>query len=602
MWPYSPSVLGNILYAWSDGLNAFIIKDQSGQFVTIAGTNLIPDTVQARQAGTDDNSLFSGSLHFSLSQGTYFDLVIAATNEGFHKTAEAYKAALNGPYAIYTNTSEYYRKFLNSTLSITTPDKTFNEGYTWAKTATDQFFVNTPGIGKSLVAGYAPTGQGWYGGHTVDGRPGYGWYFGRDAEWSGYAMLDYGDFSNVKEILSTFIKFQDLNGKIYHELSTSGIIHYDASDATPLFIVLAGRYLKHSGDLEYIRKNWAGIKKAIDYCYSTDTDGDLLIENTNVGHGWVEGGSLFGSHSSLYLTGCWAAALQEAAYMSGALELNELSGNYKKDAGRVKEIINEDFWNPEREFYYQGLFADGTYHAEPTILAAVPLYFGLGDEDKAMKVIGQYALNAYSSDWGCRIVSEFSPLFSPNGYHTGSVWPLFTGWTALAEYQYGHYVQGFMHIMNNLQVYKHWGLGYVEEVLHGLEYKPSGVCHHQCWSETMVLQPIVEGMLGLEPNAVEHEISLSPRFPPQWDDVSVNHIMGRDINMKMELEAVELLEQAIKLDPSNKKAYFILARLYEKLENREEAIQTWEDFIALNPDKKDIERAEKHLKRLKDKE
>ena len=74
------------------------------------------------------------------------------------------------------------------------------------------------------------------------------------------------------------------------------------------------------------------------------------------------------------------------------------------------------------------------------------------------------------------------------------------------------------------------------------------------------------------------------------------------INKKMELEAVELLEQAIKLDPSNKKTYFILARLYEKLEDREKAIKTWEDFIGLNPDERDIERAEKHLKRLKEKE
>ena len=102
-------------------------------------------------------------------------------------------------------------------------------------------------------------------------------------------------------MLEFYQKFQDLNGKIFHEVSTSGFVHYDASDATPLYIALAGRYLHYSGDIDFIKESWPYIKKAIDYCYSTDTDNDNLIENTNVGHGWVEGGGLFGSHTSLYL-------------------------------------------------------------------------------------------------------------------------------------------------------------------------------------------------------------------------------------------------------------------------------------------------------------
>ncbi len=95
---------------------------------------------------------------------------------------------------------------------------------------------------------------------------------------------------------------------------------------------------------------------------------------------------------------------------------------------------------------------------------------------------------------------------------------------ALAEYQYGHSLQGFSHIMNNLLIYRHWSKGFIEEVLHGLEYKPSGVCPHQCWSETMVLQPAIEGMLGLECNALEKSLTLAPAFPFDWDSVSAEHI------------------------------------------------------------------------------
>lgn len=73
------------------------------------------------------------------------------------------------------------------------------------------------------------------------------------------------------------------------------------------------------------------------------------------------------------------------------------------------------------------------------------------------------------------------------------------------------------------------------------------------------------------------------------------------INKKMESEAVELLEMAVKLDPINEKAHFILARLYEKLEKKQKAIQVWEKYLLLTTDKKYIGIAKKHLKRLRNK-
>jgi len=51
----------------------------------------------------------------------------------------------------------------------------------------------------------------------------YGWYFGRDGEWSGFALLDYGDFQKVKSELEFYGKYQDLSGKIFHEATTSGL-------------------------------------------------------------------------------------------------------------------------------------------------------------------------------------------------------------------------------------------------------------------------------------------------------------------------------------------------------------------------------------------
>jgi hypothetical protein len=147
----------------------------------------------------------------------------------------------------------------------------------------------------------------------------------------------------------------------------------------------------------------------------------------------------------------------------------------------------------------------------------------------------QYASNAFTTNWGTRILREDSKLFKPTGYHYGSVWPLFTGWASLAEYRYDNDVQGFSHLMNNLNIYKDWALGFTEEVLNGAEYQPSGVCPHQCWSETMVLQPAIEGMLGFDADAANHRISLAPAIPAVWDSLSVSNIRCGDRNISFRM-------------------------------------------------------------------
>jgi hypothetical protein len=81
-----------------------------------------------------------------------------------------------------------------------------------------------------------------------------------------------------------------------------------------------------------------------------------------------------------------------------------------------------------------------------------------------------------------------------------------------------------MHIWNNLFIKNHWALGFVQEVMNGAIYRPSGVCPHQCWSETNILHPAITGMVGWKPNALDSSALLRPRFPMSWDTVSVANL------------------------------------------------------------------------------
>ncbi|MCX6249997.1 MAG: GH116 family glycosyl hydrolase [Bacteroidetes bacterium] len=537
MWPYSEKVLGTICYTTDSVNHSFVVRDKSGNFVSVFGANCSPlQTIEGPYSGFVTNGkpeewkgipsndfAVTELQRYQLTMNDCIDFVYSGSSKGYKEAADEFSIALINPYRIYQNALQHVHNLLGSKLIITSPDQDFNRGYCWALIGTDRFFVNTPGMGKSLVAGYATTRKGWDGAQKISGRPGYGWYFGRDGQWSGFALLDYGDFGKVKSELEFYQKYQDLSGKIFHEASTSGIIHYDASDATPLYIILAGRYFRYTNDTGFLRQSWPNIRRAIYFCFSTDTDKDHLIENTNVGHGWVEGGELYGSHATLYMQGCWADALEESANMAHFLKDPE-GENFHMESGIIQDIINKDFWNDEGQFYSYGKNKDGSFRSEPTILPAVPLCFRMGETQRANVVLSQYASNAFTTNWGVRIIRDDSPYFKPTGYHYGSVWPLFTGWAALAEFNYGNYQQGFSHIMNNLMVYKNWGQGFVEEVLNGAEYKPSGVCAHQCWSETMVLQPAIEGLLGLDIKSQENKIVLTPHLPANWDSLSVRNI------------------------------------------------------------------------------
>jgi len=549
MWPYSENTTGTIAYEWHQGIQAFRIEDLKNGFSIVAGINKKPvyqAIGQYEQTGITPGLLHSGStqspdsvfvtsttqqhqvsaiLLLDLQANDRFDVVFAASANNKKEATDLYRKAIPRPYWVYLTALRNHEKSTQSYLSIQSPDRSFDEGYQWALSGTGKFMINTPGIGRSLAAGYSTTSYGWDGGHRINGRPGYAWYFGRDGAWSGYALLQAGAFEDVRSMLELFIRYQDPSGKIFHELTTSGVVHYDAADATPLFLSLAGRYLNYSGDVNFILRNWNAIEKSLQYCFSTDTDQDGLIENTSVGHGWEEGGMLFGTHTTLYLASCWAEALKQSAYMANIAGKRIMALKLSKEEGKVLNTINTSFWNPESSFFYHGKYQDGTFHPEPAVMAAVPLLFRqVNDTSQWKPVLTTLSTNEFSTDWGVRIIGENSPAFRPDSYHQGSVWPLFTGWTSLAGYQYGRSAQAFSHLMSNLLTYRSWALGYVPEVLHGSEYKPYGVCSHQCWSETMVLQPAIEGMLGLERDAIENRISLSPRVPAHWDSLKIQNI------------------------------------------------------------------------------
>lgn len=538
MWPYNSDASGTITYQYSRPLNGHIISAQDGGLNTVVRYSQLPTYQSVKE--NEANKGVEVLAGFDTRKTRYLDFCISGSTSSYTEAIQQLPRKASGPDSLLINAGRYYSNLFGSHLVIETPDSNFNEGYKWALARTDQFLQTTPGIGTSLMAGFGTTARGWNGRHSISGRPGYAWYFGRDAVWSAMAINAYGGFDMVKEILRSFARYQDINGKIYHELTSSGVAHYDAADATPLFVILAGHYLRYSGDVNFIKELWPSVKKAIAYCKSTDTDADGLIENTNVGHGWIEGGPLFGTHTEFYLAGCWAATLDAASYMCKSLGNSTEAKAYEIESATVKQIIDRDFWNPAAGFFHNGKMRNGSYMPDATVLAAVPVYLNaVTDSNKIVQVNSRFSSKYFSSDWGLRMIEDSSKKYNPGSYHSGMVWPLYSGWAALSEFRSGHNASGYKHIMNNLMIYRDWAPGSLEETLNGNVYEPNGVCHHQCWSETMVLQPAIEGMLGLDADAVKNWLQLSPYFPWHWNNAQVKHIKVGNKLVDMSMKRME---------------------------------------------------------------
>jgi glycogen debranching enzyme len=537
MWPYSAGVLGPIHWNTSDSVLR-IAAPRSGETIAVAvsfvndregaadeevvafrvgpvdvsppeappagypqpvpGSGSIPDTAAYR---------LPCSVHLRIPANARARLLVAAeTSPG--DDAQAILSALEQAPSLVRARAASLRRLQREHLVIVSPDSRLDEAVEWAKVRLDSYLVETPGVGRSLVAGYWASRPGWN-----DGRPGYAWYFGRDAVWTAFACLGAGLFDAARDVIAFLAAHQDLNGKILHECTTSGSVHYDAADSTPLWLLLVARYLAWTGDLTLVRAVWPAVEHAIAFCVSTDTDGDGLIENTRVGHGWIEFGRLGGGKATFYNAGIWTAALRELAIAAESIGERPAATALNERYRRAMASLEARFHDRERNRWALRVEPDDF---TPTATHAVPLLLRAVEARTMGSWLDRVASDEFTADWGVRMVSRSDPDFDPGSYHGGAVWPLYTGWTSWAEFTAGRIDSGFRHWSQISRLAFERERGAWDEVLHGTDHRAIGVCPDQAWSTAMAISPLVGGLLGAEPDAPRNRLTLRPAFPDDW--------------------------------------------------------------------------------------
>src|SRR5262249_9556079 len=215
-------------------------------------------------------------------------------------------------------------------------------------------------------------------------RPGFAWFFGRDAFWSTLALNSEGDFANARGALGFVAQFQREDGKIPHEIAQGASFvnwfadypyGFASADATPLYLIAMNDYVKASGDVEFAKEKWTSLQKAYEFWKST-YDARGLPQNLGIGHGWVEGGPLLPVKSEFYQSGLGAEAIQSLSNLARAVGQEELSEKLRKEAEKQRALVQESFWIEEKKRFAFAIGKDDKQIDELNILATVPMWFG----------------------------------------------------------------------------------------------------------------------------------------------------------------------------------------------------------------------------------
>jgi glycogen debranching enzyme len=318
---------------------------------------------------------------------------------------------------------------------------------------------------------------------------------------------------------------------------------YAAADSTPLFLMAMLDYAQASGDLAFLAVHRDAIEKA--WAFETGHAPDAAhggngIYTNEQGTGWVESWPGGMPHQEIYLALLDQQASAAMAQIQDLLRDSEKADAARQRATTIARTINTQFYDADKSCYAFSRNKDGSLDRTTTVYPALAWWSDLPGTSEASGAhsilahpdlcLQQLAAHTLNTDWGLRDVSNEEKIYDGMSYHQGSVWPLFTGWAAMAEYRGNQPLAGFQMLKENTNLTWAQDLGADTELLSGDFFVPFGrSTSHQLWSSAMVITPTLRGLFGISVDAQTKTITVNPHLPPSWAHASVRHLaVGND--------------------------------------------------------------------------
>ncbi len=401
-----------------------------------------------------------------------------------------------------------------------------------------------------------PTGP-----YPYAGIPWFSAPFGRDGCITAYQFLMVGPslargvlgYLAATQATETDEYFQSEPGKIIHEerfgeMSVLGEVpfrrYYGSVDSTPLFVWLAGEYLRHTDDLQFVERIWPNIARAASWIDQYgDRDGDGWVEY--VGHkgnglenqGWKDSKDAVFHADGRIPVGpialvevqayVYAArlALAEIAYRLGE---TDMASRQMEAADVLKKRFEDTFWCEEIGTYVLALDGRKRPCEVRTSNAGHVLLTGLADERRAVTLVRSLMGPDFFSGWGIRTVAKGEALYNPISYHNGSVWPHDNSLICQGMAVYGIKDAAVRVLSAMFDAVSHFGHMRMPELFCGFdrveEEEPvlyPVACNPQAWAAASVFL-MLRACLGLEVDAQRSRVTLRrPTLPPFLERVKV---------------------------------------------------------------------------------
>ncbi|MEX2496815.1 MAG: glycogen debranching N-terminal domain-containing protein [Woeseia sp.] len=345
-------------------------------------------------------------------------------------------------------------------------------------------------------------------------------------------------------------------GKILHEmrhgeLARTGEVpflrYYGTVDATPLFVLLAGRYFERTGDSATLQTLWPNIVAALQWIDGPgDPDGDGLVEyeaqrpDGLVNQGWKDSAdSIFhadgrlaeGPVALVEVQAYVFAAKRSIARVARALGQHADAARLVAEADALRTRFEELFWSDDIGNYVIALDGQKNPCVVRSSNAGHILLSGIASNNRAERVVDELLSQKFFCGWGIRTIASGEPRYNPMSYHNGSVWPHDNALIALgmSRYMRTDAVQdiftGLMRAASavNLRRLPELFCGFRRRPGRGPTFYPVA-CSPQAWAAAAPLA-LLQASLGLSFDVPNRAILMThPRLPPFLDEVLLRNL------------------------------------------------------------------------------